>query len=802
MLPLRSFVLMGIAIALGLPRSAPGADVTGADGPSLSDLAIMVTADHPREFIYTDKGAAHLAGEAVGPDTRSYHGFTIAMHEILDGWVLQLADGQEIGPQTAISAEVRPDRLVRRHRLADGTELTETVELFDRSNGFQVVYEGVPPGEFAVAPRVDMRFLWRVDRPSYRVNWDGGVLRIARQDRLQTPSGEHPAWLAVAVTGASGFEPEGRHLEAHYPKGAARRAMDHAFPYLPGRITGRIPPQVTAGTVEITFAADVDEAAAASRVRQLRSEAGRLAAARQARLEELLASTLILTGVEDQDRALAWARISLDNLIMEQRGLGIYAGFYWFTTYWGRDSFIVLPGACLTSGQYGLAEQILRSFAAHQERDESSPREGRLPNFVSVDQAQYAGVDGTWWFVRAVDEFWRRSGRDAFAAEMTPVVLRAVEGALHHAVDENGFLTHGPGETWMDAGGEAHPYSPRGSRAVEVQALFHRGLLLAARLAERFGWPAGVPGREVDARGAAARYRAQASRLAASFQRLFWRDGLLVDHLGPDGTPGRQVRPNGLLALLASPALFSPEQRRVVVEQAERSLVRPWGVLSLKADDPAFHAHHLDLAHYYYDEAYHNGDVWLWLSGPFVSARLGLARQAGGAGRGEVEPATAPPVAAAQTSMLLDEILREGAVGTLQEIRDGVPAESNDEFGGATSQAWSLSELLRALVDDYLGLEMDLAADPPLVTIDPLLPAAWPELAVRTRIGDRQAWIEYRRRAGGEPSGEHPRLVIRLDGELPPSCRLTLREGGRLLLADAQQEQVRQADGGVLITAP
>ena len=35
----------------------------------------------------------------------------------------------------------------------------------------------------------------------------------------------------------------------------------------------------------------------------------------------------------------------------------------------------------------------------------------------------------------------------------------------------------------MDGGGEQHPYSPRGNRAVEAQALFHRGLLTAARLA-------------------------------------------------------------------------------------------------------------------------------------------------------------------------------------------------------------------------------------------------------------------------------------------------------------------------------
>ena len=114
---------------------------------------------------------------------------------------------------------------------------------------------------------------------------------------------------------------------------------------------------------------------------------------------------------------------------MNQRGPGIYAGFYWFTTYWGRDTFISLPGACVTSGDFDTARTLLRGFAEFQEKDPASKREGRVPNFVTVDQVQYASIDGTWWFVRALDELWRQSGDDAFAREMAPVVFRAVRRA-------------------------------------------------------------------------------------------------------------------------------------------------------------------------------------------------------------------------------------------------------------------------------------------------------------------------------------------------------------------------------------
>lgn len=698
----------GIAAMLASGLCAAAAHA--AEPVDLAALAIPVTTAHPREFIFTDKGAAHLAGECVGPDTRSYHGFYIAMHEVVDGWALRLEGGVELGAATAFEAEVTPDRLVRRHRLPDGAVVTETVELFDRENGFRVRWDDVPAGSFAVVPRIDMRFLWKVEQPAYEVRWSGDALLVCRQDKLTAaPDPAHPQWLAVAVRGADRFEPDGRHLETRYPKDAARRAMEKAYPYFPGAISGRIPPQVPVGRVEAVFAADVTAEAAQERALRLRGEAFDLLAARVARLQELIAGSRVVTGVARDDLALDWARVSLDNLIMNQRGPGIYAGFYWFTTYWGRDTFISLPGACVTSGDFETARTLLRGFAEFQEQDQASKREGRVPNFVTVDEVQYASIDGTWWFVRALDELWRQSGDDDFARELAPVVFRAVAGARRHAVDAEGFLTHGDGETWMDGGGERNPHSPRATRAVEVQALWHRGLLTAARLAARFGAGAGAD--------PAMDYAALAEQLAANFTRRFWVAGRMVDHLNADGTPDGQVRPNTLLAVLSSPTLFTAAQREAITAEAARELVRPHGVLSLTAADPAFHPKHVDLAKYHYDEAYHNGDVWLWLSGAYVSAL------------------NEPQAGFGQTRMMLDEILDVGAVGTMQEIRDGAPAAGNDEFGGATSQAWSLAELLRNVVQDYAGLRVDLTAGEPVVTLRPSLPAAWPQLAVRTRIG-------------------------------------------------------------------
>jgi glycogen debranching enzyme len=226
--------------------------------------------------------------------------------------------------------------------------------------------------------------------------------------------------------------------------------------------------------------------------------------------------------------------------------------------------------------------------------------------------------------------------------------------------------------------------------------------------------------------------------------------------------------------LLASPTLFTDAERRAVTSFCSEHLVQSWGVQSLADFDSDFHPRHLDLERYYYDEAYHNGDVWLWLSGSYVSALPD------------------PPVGFQQTRMLLDEILDEGAVGTLQEIRDGAAAASNDEFGGATSQAWSLSELLRTVVDDYLGLRVDLTAKPPLVHIDPRLPPAWDQLVVRTRIGEDSCQVYCRQGRDEEGAIVGSVVILALAEPLPGSWLLVV--GDQALNAGQRRAIARRSD--------
>ncbi|MFQ5601398.1 MAG: amylo-alpha-1,6-glucosidase, partial [Candidatus Krumholzibacteriia bacterium] len=569
---------------------------------------------------------------------------------------------------------------------------------------------------------IDMRFLWEEVRPDYDVRWEEArqMLLVASRRHLQrTPEEDWPVWAGIGLGETWTFESHPSNEAREYPKGRARRAMPRATLFRPGSFEVRC----RAGRPLVMCVVLGDEAQAVrQRVTRVLERREAKIVARHARLQALLDRPGLEASDPRLERAAAWCRLSLDQLIMEQRGLGIYAGFPWFTTYWGRDSFIALPGACLVTGDFETARTILRTFAVHQIDDAQSLHEGRLPNFVTVKQVQYATADGTWWWVRALRQYEEASGDLGFAEGLYPVVQRALNGALTHRVDPTGFIRHGDGETWMDAGGEAHPYSPRGDRAVEVQGLFLNALGYGVHLARRM--------RE---RGDALRWQEAETRLGRGFAERFFdpQTGSPRDHLNADDSADTQVRPNGLLAWFAAPHRFRHDMARATIEQVRDRLTYPWGVGSLASDDPQFHPWHLALEQYYYDEAYHNGDVWLWLAGPLVSGLVSLH---------QVEAAWQ------QTAFLAGEILERGVAGSLREIRDAVESAAKDEFGGACAQAWSLSEFQRTLYEDYLGVRPQMSSG--RITVAPLLPAGLSRLSARVPVGSGGMRVLHERKPG------------------------------------------------------
>jgi len=117
----------------------------------------------------------------------------------------------------------------------------------------------------------------------------------------------------------------------------------------------------------------------------------------------------------------------------------------------------------------------------------------------------------------------------------------------------------------------------------------------------------------------------------------------------------------------------------------ETELLTPYGLRTLAQSDPRY------IGLYrgdpgMRDSAYHQGTVWPWLLGPFVSGYI----KAYGSSTGTLQKVNgwlAP----------LRSHLREAGLGTISEIFSGDPPHN---CCGCIAQAWSVGEILRALVEE------------------------------------------------------------------------------------------------------
>jgi glycogen debranching enzyme len=713
-------------------------------------LQVVVGPRESREYILTNKEKAYFAGETGTANTRSYAGLIVELHKFLEGWDLLLG-GVPLSAWGLKNACVLPQSMTREY-LVERT--AETVFLADSVNALILSYSSGYRGRAAFIPRVDMRSIWEEVKPEYETRWDQArrVLAVRRRDhRARTPAQDYPVWLAIACDRAAEFVADPGYRHATYTTDAARRTMGTACPFVPGRIEFVFEGEEQF-TANATFAAAVGntlEEATRLAVRAIEEEFS-LYDVKMRRVTGLMDRMGVTMRDSDYRHALLWAAASVDSLIMNQMRRGIFAGLHWFPNYWGRDTFICLPGACLVRGEFETAREILETFAGLQEKDQKSPFYGRVPNLAMPGQVYYNTADGTLWFLREAYEYLKYTGDHAFAARFLPVAKRAIEGTIAKRTDAKGLVVHGQAETWMDAGGEEHPHSPRGNRAVEIQALWHAALESGAGIAE-------AAGEDELAR----QWRRRAAAVREAFAELYW-DGeraALHDHIDPDGAPDRKVRPNQIFAATVPWSELLPADREArMVEFVSRTCVLPHGVVSLDPSDPDFHPRHLDMDRYHFDEAYHNGDVWVWLTGPVVSALVK---------HGMTEDAWK------QTAVLRDLFFTEGAAGTLPELRNGVPEERGENVEGAVSQAWSLAEFLRNFYQDYLGVRPDLLSG--VLELSPALPPGLSWVHAPVRLGDGTAVVFYEvaedgSRAEYRISSDRslPKLVVKFAARVPP----------------------------------
>ena len=356
----------------------------------------------------------------------------------------------------------------------------------------------------------------------------------------------------------------------------------------------------------------------------------------------------------------------------------IVAGYPWFTD-WGRDTMIALPGLTLFTGRHEVARQVVAEFAQHVAM-------GMLPNRFpdAGERPEYNTVDATLWFFEAIRAYARQTGDYGFVrAELWPVLNDIIDWHVRGtrygiAMKDTGLLKageYGVQLTWMDAKIGDWVVTPRTGCPVEIQALWFNALKIMEDFAVRFG--------EDDLRK---RYNGLAATAQWSFNRLFWNEnaGCLYDVIN-GGPPDASIRPNQILAVSLFYSMLSLERARSVVVVVERELLTPIGLRSLSRSHPDYRGRYEGDGRAR-DSVYHQGTVWPWLLGPFVSAYVKV--------NGGSETAR---VRARQMLEPLHDHLSQAGLMQISEIFDGDPPHA---ARGCFAQAWSVAEVLRALCED------------------------------------------------------------------------------------------------------
>ncbi|MBI3652879.1 MAG: glycogen debranching enzyme N-terminal domain-containing protein [Acidobacteria bacterium] len=361
----------------------------------------------------------------------------------------------------------------------------------------------------------------------------------------------------------------------------------------------------------------------------------------------------------------------------------VLAGYHWFSD-WGRDTMIALPGLLYAMPSLEAAKSILLEFAQHADQ-------GMLPNRFpeADDEPEYNTIDATLWFFEAIRALTQRSGDYQFVktklyAVLLDIIKWHVQGTRYGIkVDADGMLTGGVDGvqlTWMDAKVGDFVVTPRHGKAVEIQALWYNALCVMQDFARRFKDSTTEP-----------LCRELAALAKANFGKAFWNaeSDCLFDVINGDAKDAA-IRPNQIFAVSLPHSMLSGEEARRVVAVVERELLTPFGLRSLAPSDIAYRPVYAGDA-YSRDTAYHQGTVWAWLLGPFITAYVKVNNGAQKSREVGEKLLTG-----------FCEHLHEAGLGQVSEIFDG---DAPHRPRGCIAQAWSVAELLRAACEEVFQVQ-------------------------------------------------------------------------------------------------
>ncbi|MCX8130459.1 MAG: amylo-alpha-1,6-glucosidase [Clostridia bacterium] len=395
--------------------------------------------------------------------------------------------------------------------------------------------------------------------------------------------------------------------------------------------------------------------------------------AEEKRVETLVDSSGYIDGFARQLVAAS------DKFIVARQSTGtktIIAGYPWFTD-WGRDTMIAFPGLTLATGRFQDAREILHTFARYV-------KNGLVPNMFP-DEGQepiYNTVDASLWYFEAINKYLQYTGDHEYIKNKLFGIMNEIIHAYATGtdfgikMDRDGLISAGDKTTqltWMDVKVGDWVVTPRHGKAVEINALWYNALKIMANLSEKYGYTN-------------TNYEEMASKAKKAFIDSFWneKEQCLVDVI-TEGKKDCSIRPNQIFAVSLSHHIIEGDMAKKVVSRVWKDLYTAYGLRSLAPDEKDYIGIYKgDI--YKRDGAYHQGTVWAWLLGHFITAYMkafGYNEDSRKQALRFIEP--------------MKDHMRDACIGSISEIFDG-----NEPLlpRGCFAQAWSVAEILRAYVED------------------------------------------------------------------------------------------------------
>ena len=426
-------------------------------------------------------------------------------------------------------------------------------------------------------------------------------------------------------------------------------------------------------------------------------------------MENLLNASYFKTSDDTLDRAVHWMMLALDGLMVEGRDTFAVAGVPWDGSIDVRDNAQSIAGLGLATGDFSRTAAILRSLSRYQDTLRGSASYGRIPDRIVKGRPAYNGADVTPWFVREVYEQVVNTDDTTLVRALFPLIARSIDGTLKTHTDKYNLLVHGPRETWMKD-------VARGNRAAEIQVSWYFQQLIGRFVATYLGDTVALH-----------RWEDLPEKTARNFTLLFSDSAAhtIADHLEADGTRSGEIRPNGVMCL----EMVDDEVTRHGVTSAVVSgLFSHDGIRTLAPSDPRFVRSAGPSGGEY------NGPAWTWLAGPVSYALTRYDRQ---------------DVMYPLTKMMAATALGSGMAGTLPAI---LPPDAKGDKASLTG----MSEFIRSVYQDYLGIRVDMSAG--TFVLQPKLPASLAFAQFTVYAGDAPIEVEYRK------GNENTRLALNAPG--------------------------------------